>query len=185
VTRALSELEGCVLGHLWKHGPATAYAVRKELLDSPSWHWSGSAGAIYPLLERLEKRRLVMSRESARGDRAHWAYELTVAGRTALIAWLAPDLAEDIVSIAPDPLRTRMYFLGALSARQRTAFLAGARAKLLHHIKEIEAMPRKDEYDDLAIRGAVRAARARIAWLKEVEKALAKRRTAPRGSKQA
>lgn len=185
--RALSELEGCVLGHLWKHGPATAYAVRKELLDSPSWHWSGSAGAIYPLLERLEKRKLVASREGARGDRAHWAYGLTAAGRRALLAWLAPDLAHDIISVAPDPLRTRMYFLGALPARQRTAFLAAAREKLLQHIKEIEAMPRSDQYDDLAIRGAVRAARARIAWLKDVDRLLGKpdaARRRPPGGKQ-
>ena len=95
-----------------------------------------------------------------------------------LLAWLAPDLAHDIISIAPDPLRTRMYFLGALPARQRTAFLAAAREKLLQHIKEIEAMPRSDPYDDLAIRGAVRSARARIAWLKDVERSLMTRKAA-------
>jgi DNA-binding PadR family transcriptional regulator len=183
VTRTLSELEGCVLGHLWKHGPTTAYAVRKELLNSPSSHWSGSAGAIYPLLERLENQKLVASREGARGDRSHWAYELTETGRKALVAWLAPSLAGDIVSIAPDPLRTRVYFLGALPPRQRAAFLADARTKLLAHIKDIEAMPAADEYDALAIRGAIRAARARIAWLDDVRKSLA-RPKAPRRRQQ-
>ena len=173
--RMLSELEGCVLGHLWKHGPTTAYAVRKELLQSPSWHWSGSAGAIYPLLERMERHELVVSRHGARGDRTHRSYALTDAGRNALLAWLAPTLASDIISIAPDPLRTRMYFLGALPPRRRAAFLAEARTKLLQHIKDIRAMPHSDEYDDLAIRGALRAARARIAWLKDVEQFLAKR----------
>ena len=171
--RELSELEGCVLGHLWKHGPTTAYAVRKEFLNSPSSHWSGSAGAIYPLLERLEKRRLVASREGARGDRAHWTYELTEPCRKALLGWLAPSVASDIVSIAPDPLRTRMYFLGALTARRRAAFLTNARAQLVEHIKAIEAVPATDPYDLLAIRGAVRATRARIAWLNDVERSLA------------
>lgn len=169
-----------MLGHLWKHGPTTAYAVRKELLNSPSSHWSGSAGAIYPLLERLENQKLVVSREGARGDRAHWAYELTEAGHKALNAWLAPTLAEDIISIAPDPLRTRMYFLGALTPKQRAIFLAGARAKLLAHIKEIEAMPATDEYDTIAIRGAIRAARARIAWLDDVRRTFAKQKAARR-----
>ena len=110
--RALSELEGCVLGHLWKHGPCTAYAVRKEMLDSPSSQWSGSAGAIYPLLERLERRRLVSARKASRGKRAGWLYALTPTGHERLLEWLGPPLAPDVVSIAVDPLRTRV-FLGS------------------------------------------------------------------------
>jgi DNA-binding PadR family transcriptional regulator len=172
--RALSELEGCVLGHLWKHGPCTAYAVRKEMLDSPSSHWSGSAGAIYPLLERLEKRGAVVSRQDARGDREHSLYELTRQGRELLKAWLAPSIERDLISIAPDPLRTRMYFLGALTARQRTTFLAQARAKLDRHLTELTHSPDADEFERLAVRGAVRATRARIAWLEDVRRALAR-----------
>ena len=170
--RGLSELEGCVLGFLWKHGALTAYAVRKELLDSPSSHWSGSAGAIYPLLERLERRAVVASSKGARGDREHWTYELTDAGREAFMAWLAPPLAYDIISVAPDPLRTRMYFLGALSGPRRTAFLTQAREKLAAYIKDLEASPQDDEFDRLATKGAIRATKARIAWLDDVQRAL-------------
>jgi DNA-binding PadR family transcriptional regulator len=169
----LSELEGCVVGHLWKYGPCTAYAVRKELLASPSSHWSGSAGAIYPLLERLEKRGLVASRKTARGDRQHWLYELTKTGREFLLGWLAPSLDPDLVSIAPDPLRTRIYFLGALPPRRRSAFLAQARAKLIRHMAALKDATETDEFDRLANRGAVRLARARVAWLEDVERALA------------
>src|SRR5262249_43714202 len=131
--RNLSELEGCVLGFIWKHGPTTAYAVRKEMLDSPSSHWSGSAGAIYPLLERLQKQRLVAAKAGARGERSHTLYQLTEAGNKALLAWLAPTLGPDIISVAPDPLRTRMYFLRALSPARRRAFLKEARAKLVQY----------------------------------------------------
>jgi len=172
--RGLSELEGCVLGYLWKYGASTAYAVRKELLDSPSSHWSGSAGAIYPLLERLERRGVVASSKGARGDRQHWTYDLTDDGREALMAWLAPPLAYDIISVAPDPLRTRMYFLGALSAARRAAFLAQARDKLAAYIKELQAISQDDEFDRLATRGAIRATRARIAWLDDVQRSLAR-----------
>jgi DNA-binding PadR family transcriptional regulator len=56
-------LEGCVLGILWERGPCTAYAARKVLRESPSPYWSGSAGAVYPLLARLEGRRLVRAFE--------------------------------------------------------------------------------------------------------------------------
>jgi DNA-binding PadR family transcriptional regulator len=177
--RTLSELEGCVLGYLWKHGPCTAYAVRKEMLESPSSHWSGSAGAIYPLLERLEDGGLVASRKTSRGDRQHWLYELTKSGRDCLTEWLSPPLGRDLISVAPDPLRTRVYFLGALSPRQRARFLAQARENLERHIEELAAMPSVDEFDRLADRGAVRLTRARIAWLKEVERVLAKPRKRP------
>ncbi len=170
--RGLSELEGCVLGYLWKYGASTAYAVRKELLDSPSSHWSGSAGAIYPLLERLERRGVVASSKGARGDRAHWTYELTDAGHDAFMAWRAPPLAYDIISIAPDPLRTRMYFLGALSGPRRATFLAQAREKLTAYIKELEAVHVDDDFDRLANKGAIRATTARIAWLDDVQRSL-------------
>jgi DNA-binding PadR family transcriptional regulator len=178
--RNLSELEGCVLGLIWKHGPTTAYAVRKELLGSPSSHWSGSAGAIYPLLERLHERKLVASRAGARGDRSHSSYQLTEAGRKALAAWLAPKLEFDIISVAPDPLRTRMYFLGALAPARRTAFLKQARAKLVDYVEECRSAPVGDEFDRLANAGAVRATEARIDWLDEVQRSFARRQRAPK-----
>jgi len=173
--RDLSELEGCVLGFIWKHGPTTAYAVRKEMLDSPSSHWSGSAGAIYPLLERLQKQRLVAAKAGARGERAHTSYTLTEAGNKALLAWLAPPLEYDIISVAPDPLRTRVFFLRALPASRRNTFLKKARARLVQYLAEIHTAPAVDEFDEIANRGAIRATEARIAWLDEVQRALAQR----------
>ena len=172
--RLMSELEGCVLGHLWKHGPCTAYAVRKEMLDSPSSHWSGSAGAIYPLLERLETRGIVLSRKTGRGDRQHWLYELTTKGLDAFLAWLAPPLEHDLISVAPDPLRTRMYYMGVLPPSRRAAFLAQARTKLEQHIEELKEPPDADEFDRLALAGAIRLTRARIAWLDDVQRLLSK-----------
>jgi DNA-binding PadR family transcriptional regulator len=178
--RTLSELEGCVLGFIWKHGPTTAYAVRKEMLDSPSSHWSGSAGAIYPLLERLQKQRLVSAKAGARGERSHTSYQLTEAGNKALLAWLAPSLEADIISVAPDPLRTRMYFLRALPPAQRRTFLERARAKLVEYMKAIEDAPAHDEFDQIANRGAIHATHARIAWLDEVRRSFARRKRSTR-----
>lgn len=166
--RGLSELEGCVLGLLWKRGPRSAYAVRKEMLDSPSTHWSGSAGAIYPLLARLEKRGLVRARGSSRGDRESHAYALTRTGRERLLAWIEPPFEPDVVSIAMDPLRTRVYFLGALPPVRRRVFLRQARAELERHLEDLAAEPVEDDYDRQALRGGLRVTRARIAWLDEL-----------------
>jgi DNA-binding PadR family transcriptional regulator len=177
---APSELEGCVLGHLWKHGPCTAYSIRKTLLDSPSSHWSGSAGAIYPLLARFEKRGLVSARKSMRGDRAGWLYSLRSAGREKFLAWVGPPLAQEVVAIAPDPLRTRVHFLKGLTPRRREAFFAASRAALEQHIDALVRMPEMDEFDVLAMNGAIRVARARIAWIDDVRVALSKSKRAKR-----
>lgn len=178
--RAPSELEGCVLGHLWKHGPCTAYAVRSAMLESPSLQWSGSAGAIYPLLERFEERGLVRSRKAMRGERESWLYTLTAGGRGRLREWLGPPLMPDVVSITADPLRTRMYFLGALSTRERSAFIASARTALQRHLAELENCSAMDVLDRLALRGAIRMTHARLAWLDEVRRVVARGLSAKR-----
>jgi len=175
-----SELEGCVLGHLWKHGPCTAYSVRRSLLDSPSSHWSGSAGAVYPLLARFEERGLVRSKKAMQGDRAGWLYSITPAGRGRLLAWLGPPIAPDVVSITPDPLRTRVYFLSALAPRRRAAFFTAARAALEEHMAVLAAEDSPDEFDRLALRGAIALVRARIAWLEDVRRALSRRKRGKR-----
>jgi len=164
----VSELEGCVLGILWKRGPRSAYAVRREMLDSPSTHWSGSAGAIYPLLERLERRGWVRSRSASRGDRESTVYRITRAGRGHLTDWIEPPFEPDVVSIAMDPLRTRVHFLGALPPARRRAFLRQARAELVRHLEELASEPVTDEFDRQALRGGLRVTRARIAWLDEL-----------------
>ena len=166
--RALSELEGCVLGILWKRGARSAYAVRREMLDSPSTHWSGSAGAIYPLLERLRKREWVRSRTASQGDRESTVYGITRAGRERLLAWIEPPFEPDVVSIAMDPLRTRVHFLGALPPARRRAFLRQARAELVRHLEELASEPVTDEFDRQSLRGGLRVTRARIAWLDEM-----------------
>jgi hypothetical protein len=50
MARRLSELEAAVLGLVWSDGPCTAYAVRRTVQNSLSTQWSGSAGAVYPVV---------------------------------------------------------------------------------------------------------------------------------------
>jgi DNA-binding PadR family transcriptional regulator len=117
----LTELEGCVLGIVWSQGPCTAYAARRVFLDSPSPYWSGSAGAVYPLLVRLEDRGLVRARAHSLGLRASRRFGITPPGRRMLERWLGPPLPDWILGIPMDPLRTRMGFLGALPAQEQSA----------------------------------------------------------------
>lgn len=171
-TRGLSELEGCVLGVIAGAGSATPYAVRRELRESPSSHWSASAGAVYPLVRRLEGARLIAADKAPLDSRGGRSYSLTPAGKRALRAWL---VSGGPAGLPPDPLRTRVAFLGMLAPREARAFVTAA----LDHVRREQAAltsfaaaSRGNCLDYFVARGAVLALRARAAWLREVQRAL-------------
>jgi len=168
-----TELEGCVLGVVWEMGPCTAYTIRRVFLDSPSPHWTGSAGAIYPLVDRLARRGLLEPGPKNAGPRTGRTFVLTPAGRRALSRWVAPPWPDWAVGVPVDPLRTRLSFLGSLPPAGRRAFLAQAEAKLRVHIRQVHAdyllkQQRGELYERLVSRGALMMLRARLKWLREV-----------------
>lgn len=119
-----------MLGLVWQQGPCSAYVVRRTLLDSPSRGWSGSAGAIYPLLRRLEEEGLLAGAVAREGKRRRREYAVTDAGRAALKRWIGPPLGPEVVTVASDPLRTRARFLSLLSPKERAAWVVAARVAL-------------------------------------------------------
>jgi len=180
-TRAaeLTELEGCVLGVVWDQGPCTAYSIRRVFASSPSPHWTGSAGAIYPLVRRLRTRGLLESGDHPAGPDRGQTCRLTPRGRRALRSWLAPPFPDWAVGVPVDPLRTRLRFLAALSPAGRARFLGEAERKLREHIAEVRRDYRRrlaesDRFDWLMARGALRMLRARLDWLREVSLELKK-----------
>lgn len=170
----LSELEACVLGLIWSDAPCTPYRVQQTLKSSPSPHWSGSAGAIYPIFKRLEDRGLVSSEARTQGKRASRVFRVSAAGTKALRAWLGPPLPDWTVDIPIDPLRTRLRFLGALPAAKRLTLLREARAQLERRLPDIrQDCERLAKLDDPFLhamaRGAVYMMEARVEWLNEIE----------------
>lgn len=168
----LTELEGCTLGLIWEKGPCTPYAIRKVYQKSPNPHWSGSAGAIYPLVRRLERKGLALSEEDFTGERRRTLYELTDEGLIALRSWLTPDMPSCSVTIPADPLRTRVRFLEALDLSQRIKFLENAQRELRTQISEAESksnsINKNDKpYSFLVPRGVEMIAKARLAWIEE------------------
>lgn len=170
MVKKLTELEGCALGLVWANGPCTPYFIRRIFQVSPSPFWSGSAGAIYPLFERLERHGLVHSLERTIGKRRSRHYSLSPLGKKALLAWLRPH-SDWIYAVPPDPLRTRMDFLHALPPTEKAAFLADAKEKLQSQmglVKEDCAQKRKDGQSYLVARGAEKILKARLEWINEV-----------------
>ncbi len=172
-----SELENVVLGMVWADQPCTAYTVRKVFQNSPSSHWSGSAGAIYPLMRRLEGRGLLCS-TARRGDRrATKLYRLTQRGRRDLEAWLSPPLPPASALMNVDPLRIRVWFLKVLPEEQRLAVIDEALAKMHEQLERVREEARRswalrNASKYLVDRGAVLSIRAQAAWLREVRRSL-------------
>ena len=107
-TGILSELEGASLAIIAELGPCTAYSVKEAFRASSSSYWSGSAGAIYPLVKRMHQGGLLATEPSMSGKRHSTLYTLSRHGRAALDAWLED--ADQAASLGFDPLRTRLVF---------------------------------------------------------------------------
>jgi len=177
VRRRHSELECFVLGLIWQAGACSAYRVRRMLADSPSSQWSGSSGAVYPLLRRLERHRLVKARPGATGRRPKREYRLTAAGLRTLRAWIGPPLRNEAAGVSYDPLRSRARFLAALPPRARRSWASGARSALKETARRVKRWHSRYAGDDpfltLMTVHARRETAARRAWLSDVETALA------------
>jgi DNA-binding PadR family transcriptional regulator len=181
MSKTTSELEGAVLGVIWREGPCTAYTVRKRFVASPSPQWSGSAGAIYPLVRRLEKKRLLASRILTGTKRGGRLFTLTSAGQQMLNEWIKPPLSPMVTGVPADPLRTRIGFLGALIPAERRIFieaaLQGNDAEIQTTLLEIkDSREENDHWHLLAAQGALACLRARRIWLQAAARSLPRKR---------
>lgn len=156
----LTDMEGAAFAILARTGPSTSYAIARAFADSPSEYWSGSAGAVYPMLKRLKSRGLVATKQSADGKRAKIEYRVTVKGHAAFEAWLLD--AKRGAGWGFDPLRARAMELDLVSATKGRRFLQ----KALAHT---EALLREAPPNLHARERTIRHAwlKARISWLRE------------------
>jgi DNA-binding PadR family transcriptional regulator len=179
--RGLTELEGAVLGTLRQHAPCTPYRIRRLFLDSPSPYWSGSAGAIYPLMGRLENRGLIRAKPGAADRREGRVYELTASGVRAARKWLGPPWPPIVTGVPADPLRTRVAVLDALGRAARVRFFRAAIAAVDEDIRSHLSDRRRGRHagrplDEAVARGALAMLRARRRWLAETARLAARTR---------
>lgn len=157
-------------------GPATPYAIRKVFLNSPNPQWSGSAGTIYPLITRLLQRKLIRSKVCLTGKRRGHQISLTTAGSRALELWLSVPIPEWVAGVPPDPLRTRIRFLGAIDVTRQQAFLHDAHQRTQAQLRVVEAgcERRRAEggFQYLIARGALLSMQSRCIFLQEVAETL-------------
>lgn len=158
----LTDLEGATLAQIAREGRSTAYKVARTFAESPSEFWSGSAGAVYPLVKRLQARGLLASASGADGKRARSDLSLTPAGVAAMRDWLLD--AQRAAEIGFDPLRTRAVYLDLVGDAERRVFLDAVGDR-------IAAMAREPVWVDAPRLQAIHATvmTARKAWFKALK----------------
>lgn len=166
--QVLSELEGAILLEVHMRGRNTAFQVRSAFLTSPTSDWSGSAGAVYPAIKRLEENGYI-SRTAKIDGRGTQTLSATPDGITALNKWaLAPDLSAVITA---DPFRTRSDYLRTLPPEQRSDALDAIKAALIGALAEIDELVDDDHVlKQSANQLAGQLLRTRLAWLEQIRK---------------
>jgi DNA-binding PadR family transcriptional regulator len=96
-TKHVPALGYALLGLLYQN-PASGYDLRKIFSSTSMKSYSDSPGAIYPALQRLEKRGLVKGTiEESNGLRRRQVFHLTARGTAELRKWITqPIAAEDL-----------------------------------------------------------------------------------------
>ena len=166
-----TELEYCTLGVIWRRGPCSAYAVRCEFERSASSDWSASAGAIYPVVERLIGAGLILARPKDDGRNSR-ELSVTAPGLAALRRWISR-MDEATTATTQDPVRTRLLFLEALDPADRDAAIEVAMTQTRQRIGELkrlhrELLRRGDEMEALVTLGGGHQLEGRLRWLKAV-----------------
>jgi DNA-binding PadR family transcriptional regulator len=174
----VTELEYCVLGIVWEGGPLTAYEVAKPFAESPSSYWSGSAGAIYPLVRRLEEKGLLRGKSAQWNSRKKRVLTITEQGLGALREWLAPPFSPSAGAASFDPIRTRVVFINALPPKARARFFEDAERVVREQLTGLEELYTTQreagtmQLDALSTLGGMHELRARLVWLAEVRREL-------------
>jgi DNA-binding PadR family transcriptional regulator len=169
----LTDLERCVVGVVWRDGPVTAYEIAALFSKSLSPYWSGSAGAIYPLVARLRRRGLIAGQQRPWNGTKKTVLTVTAKGTESLREWLTPPISHASAGPSFDSIRTRLFFLGVLPRERQLAIVDDALRATRQHIAEFERRRREDEAagnvsEVLGGMGVIFEYRARLRWLAAV-----------------
>jgi DNA-binding PadR family transcriptional regulator len=174
--RKLSHLAYIALGVVAERQPCSGYTVMKDFQSSSSTYFSGSAGAIYPLMRRLEEDGLTKVEGTKAGSRTRRVYTITDKGRRALEGWLASPIPDDEVAFLVDLLRTRVLFFERLTKQQRKKFVKDCREQLTSRVANSAKRIASDEsltaFERVTLQSVLMIDEARLEWLDIVEKEL-------------
>lgn len=158
----LSDLEGAALAVVVRLGSATAYAIARDFADSPSEFWSGSAGAVYPMVKRLVSAGLLaVDPAFPPSKRGGIHYQVSPAGKAAMTGWLLD--VDRASGMGFDPLRSRMLNLDLVDKADADAFLLQvlSRTKAKARDVPVGVQPRMGAISSLWWK-------SRVGWIKQL-----------------
>lgn len=176
MTGTLTELESCTLSVIRRSQPCSTYEVRQVFACSTTPEWSGSTGSVYPVIRRLLKLNLIRAKSAAGNRRGRSNLTVTREGERAINRWIA-SLEPWAAEATPDPIRTRIGFLGHLpSNAARATFVSRAEKLTQEAIQRLRVLAKADLEADRAeyvvTLGALYQLEARLKWLKRARKVL-------------
>jgi DNA-binding PadR family transcriptional regulator len=154
-------------------GKRSGYEI-KQFVDKTTRHfWAASYGQIYPELKRLEDQGLITGTDDPSGGRARTVFELTPAGREALVRWLESD---DLPNAElRDEGMLKLFFSDAAPER-RIENIRVMRLQAERKLAQLEAL------EEMASRGSsgpyltlqlgLESTRCLISWCEKAEKRL-------------
>ena len=109
----MTSLDYLLMGLLLRRAQS-GYALGKTIQGLPAGSFSGSPGAVYPALQRLEQKGLIRSRATRAGNRRGTEYALSAKGRRGFEAWVRQPVTPKELLAAVDLVLVRFSFLQAV-----------------------------------------------------------------------
>jgi PadR family transcriptional regulator, regulatory protein AphA len=131
-----------ILGAL-QAGPRSGYEVKQLVDKATRFFWAASYGQIYPELRRLREEGLIAGVDDGESGRRRVRYELTEAGRGALVEWLRAPITRYELR---DEGLLKLFFADALEPADALALVRSFKAQRragLEQLRAIEADPAK------------------------------------------
>ena len=161
--------------------PSSGYDLKRRFATTPIGVYQPSSGALYPALDRLERRGLLRSETphpTERG-RPRRLYPLTEDGRQAHLGWVREPVAPETVSQDLGMHLLRFVMMAhVLPEEEVIEFLASLRAALAGFVASLEqsagaADAGGNPYAELAVEHGLAVHRASLAWAERVMTRLA------------
>jgi PadR family transcriptional regulator AphA len=180
----LTGFEQVLLGMIFIQ-PSTGYDLKRRFASTPLGAYQPSSGALYPALDRLERRGLLTSTAlpPGAGGRPRRLYRLTEDGRQAHLGWVREPVVP--ATVAQDlglHLLRFVMMAHVLPDEAVVAFLDSLRAALAGFVASLERQADAmdavgNPYAGLAVEHGLAVHRASLAW---AEQAIARLAQSPR-----
>jgi DNA-binding PadR family transcriptional regulator len=162
-------LDYALLGLLAQQ-PMTGYGLRRVFASTPMGVFSGSPGAIYPALARLERAGLIRCAGQSGARAGSRLFEPTRAGLAALRRWLSAEITREDAVRRMDELLLRFAFMDRnLGPDSVDRFLGALAEAVSAYVKELRAYARAaaappGSTPRLALEHGIAAYRATAQW---------------------